>query len=294
MPPRTALTFAAMWDPEDGMVTFSGAHLLDSEALEKTQLKPARDDSPRDVAFADDQSQVLTIDPFALAVTAPDSSPSSPDSFYSSLEAALPSAGVDSFAFAQHAMMMADEDGPVPTIAADSRSCLRVPPGITTVPDSPAAASSMALASLMNVPFKKTMMQSAIGHLPRIRPGLRVETDEQGSRPGTPNGPERAECESVTDEGFFEDHRLTPGLLAPVEMNLVRPLLIPFLSASQMHSYAPVVRILRHHDFHLAVRRSGHALANRAAALVAQAREPFRRLLHYVLHSMVNAARRRA
>ena len=63
MPPRTALTFAAMWDPEDGMVTFSGARLLDSETLEK---KATQDDSPRDVAFADDQSQVLTVDRFGV------------------------------------------------------------------------------------------------------------------------------------------------------------------------------------------------------------------------------------
>ncbi|KAG9311935.1 hypothetical protein JVU11DRAFT_8196 [Chiua virens] len=33
VPPRTALTFAALWDPEDGMVTFSGAALLESESL---------------------------------------------------------------------------------------------------------------------------------------------------------------------------------------------------------------------------------------------------------------------
>ena len=29
VPPNSALTFAALWDPNDGMVTFSGAHLLD-------------------------------------------------------------------------------------------------------------------------------------------------------------------------------------------------------------------------------------------------------------------------
>lgn len=28
--PKSALTFAAVWDPDDGMVTFSGTHLLDS------------------------------------------------------------------------------------------------------------------------------------------------------------------------------------------------------------------------------------------------------------------------
>ena len=238
VPPRTALTFAAMWDPEDGMVTFSGARLLDSETLEKGQLKGAQDDSPRDVAFTDDQSQVLTIDRFATPgpasaaldaayppPTTPAGSPCAPE--YS---CPLPSAGMDSFAFAQQAMM-AD-------VRADSRSCLRIPTGFATVPPSPAAASSMALASLMNVPFRRTMMQNAMHRLSHIRqsymarrPEIHIETEDRIPRrfDGRPYSAD--DIESVTDEGFCEGHhRMTAGTFgtAPVlvEVNMVRPFVL--------------------------------------------------------------------
>lgn len=61
VPPRSALTFAAIWDPVDGMVTFSGARLFDAEVSDD-----ALSASPRD-AF-DGQSQTLTIDALALAL----------------------------------------------------------------------------------------------------------------------------------------------------------------------------------------------------------------------------------
>ena len=66
IPPQTALSFAAVWDPDEGMVTFSGGKLLDSDAA------TARS-TPRDVF--DGQSQVLTLDcltlplPSAIALT---------------------------------------------------------------------------------------------------------------------------------------------------------------------------------------------------------------------------------
>ncbi|KIJ63007.1 hypothetical protein HYDPIDRAFT_113508 [Hydnomerulius pinastri MD-312] len=57
IPPKTALTFAALWDPEEGMVTFSGAALLESESLAGMASHPdVFDDSD------DDSSQVITID----------------------------------------------------------------------------------------------------------------------------------------------------------------------------------------------------------------------------------------
>ena len=61
VPPRTALTFAAIWDEDEGMVTFSGAHLLDSETAEKGCSNRMTNDSPCDVPFGDGESQVLTI-----------------------------------------------------------------------------------------------------------------------------------------------------------------------------------------------------------------------------------------
>lgn len=66
VPPHTALTFAAIWDPDEGMVTFSGGKLLDSDLADSSTLR----DTPRDAY--DGQSQVLTIDrftaPFASTV----------------------------------------------------------------------------------------------------------------------------------------------------------------------------------------------------------------------------------
>ncbi|TBU28306.1 hypothetical protein BD311DRAFT_778406 [Dichomitus squalens] len=215
VPPRTALTFAAIWDEDEGMVTFSGAHLFDSETAEKGRRDQLANDSPSDVAFGDGESQVLTInDRFAIAIS---ESPARPGH-------ALPSAGIDSLAFARDAMI----DGET---VMDSRSCLgagglRVPPGIHYAPDSPAVASSMALASLANVPFRRrTLINNPFSRTRRDsqrarRAELRVQT----------NGDEVRHCDAqsarsdVTDEGFFEDRRLTTGTLgtAPVlvEFNL--------------------------------------------------------------------------
>jgi hypothetical protein len=54
VPPKTALTFAALWDPEEGMVTFSGAALLESESLSERSLYPN--------VFDDDHSQYISVD----------------------------------------------------------------------------------------------------------------------------------------------------------------------------------------------------------------------------------------
>ncbi|KAI0341307.1 hypothetical protein BDW22DRAFT_289233 [Trametopsis cervina] len=62
IPPQTALSFAALWDPDEGMVTFSGGHLLDSEMYTPS----SRRDVPRDAY--DGQSVVLTLDGFTLPV----------------------------------------------------------------------------------------------------------------------------------------------------------------------------------------------------------------------------------
>ncbi|KAI5118987.1 hypothetical protein M0805_009596 [Coniferiporia weirii] len=55
VPPDTALTFAAMWDPEEGLVTFEGAALSACNSSEKQ----ARVLAPKDT---DGRSQELTID----------------------------------------------------------------------------------------------------------------------------------------------------------------------------------------------------------------------------------------
>ncbi|KAF8555619.1 hypothetical protein OG21DRAFT_1496184 [Imleria badia] len=54
VPPKTALTFAALWDPEEGMVTFSGAALLESESSSGRSSQP-------DI-FDDDYSQFMSLD----------------------------------------------------------------------------------------------------------------------------------------------------------------------------------------------------------------------------------------
>ncbi|GJE98341.1 hypothetical protein PsYK624_145690 [Phanerochaete sordida] len=61
IPPQTALTFAAIWDPEEGLVTFSGCELLNSDVTE--EARPARD-MPLDATEA--RSQIITIDGLSL------------------------------------------------------------------------------------------------------------------------------------------------------------------------------------------------------------------------------------
>lgn len=62
IPPQTGLTFAAIWDPDDGMVTFSGPELrkFPAEGDAKSFDQPSTVDA---------QSQVLTIDRLALPAT---------------------------------------------------------------------------------------------------------------------------------------------------------------------------------------------------------------------------------
>ncbi|KAI9458057.1 hypothetical protein HD554DRAFT_1753226 [Boletus coccyginus] len=54
VPSKTALTFAALWDPEEGMVTFSGAALLESESLSGRLAHPD--------LFDDDHSHFISVD----------------------------------------------------------------------------------------------------------------------------------------------------------------------------------------------------------------------------------------
>lgn len=58
VPPKSALTFAVVWDPDDEIVAFSGAHLLGSSPEGDDVKSP---DSPSDAY--DNRSQILTIGP---------------------------------------------------------------------------------------------------------------------------------------------------------------------------------------------------------------------------------------
>lgn len=60
IPPHTALTFAALWDPDDGMITFSGGHLFESDVHQALSVC----DLPRDAH--DGQSTILTLDGLSL------------------------------------------------------------------------------------------------------------------------------------------------------------------------------------------------------------------------------------
>lgn len=65
IPPHTALTFAAIWDPSEGMVTFSGGSLLESDIANSDSREHI---SPKEAY--DSQSQILTIDRLAFAMGA--------------------------------------------------------------------------------------------------------------------------------------------------------------------------------------------------------------------------------
>ncbi|GBE89331.1 hypothetical protein SCP_1503390 [Sparassis crispa] len=191
VPPHTALTFAAVWDPLEGMITFSGAHLLDSASA--TGPNAVASEAPRD-AF-DSQSQVLTIDALAqaLASTAP-STAFMLDNYYSD--------GYDT--------QTIDYSSVVP-------HWVSYPPGTKLSPPSPAFASSIALGvsppSLLqgNESDYRVLLRTCIEHArlahsrrqrseyPRLKtPEICIETATVTDR-GDP----------VVDEGFCESVRLT-------------------------------------------------------------------------------------
>ncbi|KAI0824979.1 hypothetical protein BC628DRAFT_1410726 [Trametes gibbosa] len=267
VPPHTALTFAAIWDPDEGMVTFSGAHLLDS-CTDKGN-GGTRGDSPYDITELDGQSQVLTLDRFAMT---------------------MPSAGFDPLAYARDALVDAET-------VMDSRSCLglggnagglRVPPGIHTAPDSPAAASSMALASLINAPFRKSLVKDLVDrgkqHIRPRRPDIQMEEEEDGPydidpyelkymqqhpspcrRPDMacrrPDSAGRDSDRTVTDEGFFEAHRLTRGTFVPapvlVDVNLSSAFSVTTTSTSRYVEIDPPRADDRDQSPHLLRERNG-------------------------------------
>lgn len=208
IPPHTALTFAAVWDPNEGMITFSGAHLLDSESGNRLPPPCATNDSPRDAY--DSQSQVLTIDRLvsALAGGAPDSAALAMEQEY--LDA------------------QADADSYLP-------QWLGVPPGMGMALHSPACASSVALASFPQQKEHRAMMKACIeraqmaiaGRPTRPKhPLIRVETATATSSD-----------DSVTDEGFCEA-RVGKTRAASMLLNLN---LVSDRSSTRSHGPSPLL-----------------------------------------------------
>ncbi|OSX63795.1 hypothetical protein POSPLADRAFT_1074150 [Postia placenta MAD-698-R-SB12] len=198
VPPHNALTFAAVWDPVEGMIVFSGAHLLDAEGDRCVKANLKAEDSPRDAL--DNQSQALTIDLLAQALTNTRSTPSPiPYDDIPGLRV-FPCEG------------QTDTD----TVLGSQflPTWLNVPPGMSTGFHSPAIASSAALTgfahdtdSFREPAYHRSGYQTAPPPFKRMP--VRFE------RPSWSR-------DSVTDEGFFEGRQLPTGSYAslPVFVNL--------------------------------------------------------------------------
>ncbi|EMD34582.1 hypothetical protein CERSUDRAFT_116747 [Gelatoporia subvermispora B] len=171
IPPHTALTFAAVWDPAEGMVTFSGAHLLDSEEDKGGRETPA----PRDAL--DSQSQVLTIDRLcALGGTAPST-------------AALACEDLPGGPYAYHGWLE-------PSLHA---------------PHSPAIASSTVLAHFAGPRDQRGTLRSCFNRLKPAelerdrRFAIRLPSPR--AWPGVASHSSSTTDSTLTDEGFFEGRR---------------------------------------------------------------------------------------
>ena len=199
-PPHTALTFAAVWDPVEGMITFSGAHLLDSEGGNGVA---ATRPLPKDAV--DSQSQALTIDLLLHHINNP-SAQNAQNAYERD-----PSAWVS--------------DAQTDTDGINSQflpQWLGVPHGLSTGLNSPAFASSAALTLMMPTEPDTPGMQQ------RYSNALRAAGGWIGGPNGVPFRPMPAHKESfdsddtVTDEGFFEGSYLPNASCGslPVLVNL--------------------------------------------------------------------------
>ena len=201
-PPHTALTFAAVWDPVEGMITFSGAHLLDSDGGDGVA---ATRPLPKDAV--DSQSQALTIDMLLHHINNP-----STQNVQSSQNAYErdPSGWVS--------------DAQTETDGINSQflpQWLGIPYRFSTGLNSPAVASSAALTLLMPTEPDANMQQ-------RYSNALRAAGGWGGGNGGAPSRPMPAHKESydsddtVTDEGFFEGSYLPNASCGslPVLVNL--------------------------------------------------------------------------
>lgn len=221
IPPHTALSFAVIFEPDEGIVSFSGAQLLDAEPCPgKGGTRFAMSDAPAD-AF-DSQSQVLTIDRFALARGFGGSS--------------LHTAGLDTCEGYTDII-----EGIIDAYLEDNNNvCPGRPPGIPPTPRSAALASSAALVSFVHhdvgaeaphVSSTSHEMNTVKSTITPLRIGRRIFPAIGGvpAKLFMHRGCRRDSSSSqnvqtiVHDEGFFEDsRRLTSGTFgtAPVLVNL--------------------------------------------------------------------------
>ncbi|KZT64756.1 hypothetical protein DAEQUDRAFT_769398 [Daedalea quercina L-15889] len=206
-PPHTALTFAAVWDPVEGMITFSGAHLLDSEGGEHVAARPL----PKDAL--DNQSQAPTLDMLLQ--------------YYQSTPT-------------QKAFTATERDRePVGSWACDARTetCtdgvnsqflpqwLGIPRGLSTGLNSPAFASSAALTFMIPPESNAADMQQRYSNMLRAAGGWTGGHSGMPFRPMSAHKESSSQCDDcVSDEGFFEGRQLPSGSYASVpvlvDMNL--------------------------------------------------------------------------
>ncbi|PCH44621.1 hypothetical protein WOLCODRAFT_105397 [Wolfiporia cocos MD-104 SS10] len=187
VPPRTALTFAAVWDPVEGMITFSGAHLLESDSVDCVTVKLVRSDLPRDAL--DNQSQALTIDMLTHV-------------------AHLTKGRQGKFPCSWTCEAHTDTDTTMGSQFLPG--WLAVPTRTNTGPNSPAFASSVALTALFESEAPDGDDVHWVGGIPLRCIPIRFEPSKSD------------DDESVTDEGFFEGRQLPTGSYAslPVFVDL--------------------------------------------------------------------------
>ena len=205
-PPHTALTFAAVWDPVEGMITFSGAHLLDSEGGEHVTTRPL----PKDAL--DNQSQAFTID--MLLHHYQNASASERDragSWACDTQTETCTDGVNSQFLPQW---------------------LALPRGMSSGLNSPAFASSAALTFMVPPEPNTSDIQQRYSNALRSVGGWMGGNKGMPFRPMATHKKSQSECDDcVLDEGFFEGRQLPNGSFASlpvlVGMNMVSSLPCP-------------------------------------------------------------------
>lgn len=273
IPPQTALTFAAMYDPTEGIITFSGGSLLDagspSSSCASTPSKYSQDTyAPREAY--DDQSQVLTIDKLAYAL----SGGTRPNSAAMALEqgAGLPFTFVCEALDEGAASMVLNLDAygseewkpPTKPATRQRPRTIRLgqPIGRLYVVNGPISPDSESSQEEDSDHQEDTNPQIEWNYLREI--GNKLLTAAKTPFDGRRMFPQLRKCMSTEnareekqaeeDEGFFEDACLTAASFytAPllVNMNLVRLLFHEsFLAWTQGRTE---IHFLRHDDFHFA------------------------------------------
>ncbi|KZT07853.1 uncharacterized protein LAESUDRAFT_86628 [Laetiporus sulphureus 93-53] len=199
LPPHTALTFAAVYDPVEGLITFSGAHLLETDRCDRVVVNtrrpvafPRRDDG-------DNRSQALTID--LIARPSVDGTRSTARVLHDTMSCA-PSAWPYDAQTDTDTML---DSQYLPTWLGVSR-------GLSTGLNSPAIASSAALTAVFHdAESLRALRQHLRGMQWKCMPVPRNGSPCCGS-----------DEDHVTDEGFFEARHMCAddGSSIPVLVNL--------------------------------------------------------------------------